>query len=557
MKRSDLIEAIIISLLPISLLIPINITGACLILYPLVYFQRIRENFRAAIFQLRFPLVFSFLGVALLSFILDWNHGVLDISYVARTIPFLVIPLILWFVKPHKRVLILSAKIYVGFISLYSLGLGLVAYHNWIKLNELHPLEYPDWKYSHLELIQHSPSTESKNQSQEFSLSVVGNSNRNSLHLDFSLDNAKYSKINRTILVKNKNNPWLLIRHFDGNDNSGAWIDLENAKVGHNPNHFKINLNKLPDDWIKVDFSNEVVSSINKERVQLSLVQENKSYQSASEGKSILIKSIVVEDLDTGTIIFPKSKQLPTISIFSGENFVNAIEHHTTYYGLMVLFAVILLLNQILYNPTIIRFLLLGFLVGILFLLSSKAIVFSILLVTLVFLFFVKRLKTKLLYGLAGLFAMGFFYLVNPFLQVRSTQFVESLMYQNNENLSTAIRLEMLRVALKIPGDKWLLGLGKQTARKELNQISGLDFNLHNQYLDTTLMSGVLGLSLLIIYIFYPLTLRLEKSVKFLVFSVVAVVSFNLLFESIFQRQWGIVGVSFFYSVLIYFNEKR
>jgi len=70
--------------------------------------------------------------------------------------------------------------------------------------------------------------------------------------------------------------------------------------------------------------------------------------------------------------------------------------------------------------------------------------------------------------------------------------------------------------------------------------------NTHNQYLQTTLDAGLLGLLLLIIMLFMPL-LRRANSITAIAFYLIIIVS--LITESFFRRQFGVVFYSFFFSL--------
>jgi len=76
------------------------------------------------------------------------------------------------------------------------------------------------------------------------------------------------------------------------------------------------------------------------------------------------------------------------------------------------------------------------------------------------------------------------------------------------------------------------------------------DLNSHNQYLQTTLETGVLGLILLLMFVLSSLRTAIRKK-SLLLLVIVAGFAFNALFESFFQRQSGIVFYSLWVPLLV------
>lgn len=83
-----------------------------------------------------------------------------------------------------------------------------------------------------------------------------------------------------------------------------------------------------------------------------------------------------------------------------------------------------------------------------------------------------------------------------------------------------------------------------------LTQVSKMEYNPHNQYLQTTLEIGFIGLLLLVFMIVSALWFA-WKNKSYVLFILVAGLAFNCLFESMLQRQSGVVFYSFWISLLI------
>ena len=72
--------------------------------------------------------------------------------------------------------------------------------------------------------------------------------------------------------------------------------------------------------------------------------------------------------------------------------------------------------------------------------------------------------------------------------------------------------------------------------------------NCHNQYLQTGLAIGIAGLILFIGMLLFPMYTSL-KNKEYLFMAFIQLVSFNFLFESMFETQAGVIFYAFFYSL--------
>lgn len=83
--------------------------------------------------------------------------------------------------------------------------------------------------------------------------------------------------------------------------------------------------------------------------------------------------------------------------------------------------------------------------------------------------------------------------------------------------------------------------------------------NAHNQYLQNYLNAGLLGVICLLIYLFHPI-IRFWKENTFVSNSIILLFSTNMLVENVLDRQWGIMLVSFFMSLIyieLYQNKSN
>lgn len=96
-------------------------------------------------------------------------------------------------------------------------------------------------------------------------------------------------------------------------------------------------------------------------------------------------------------------------------------------------------------------------------------------------------------------------------------------------------------------------GLIKMALKDEKGTIS---WNPHNQFLQTTLEIGILGGLVLIVYFVLLLKLGLRNRSAMLVLITAAVI-FNCLFESMYQRQSGILFFTFVISFLLLYEYQK
>lgn len=81
------------------------------------------------------------------------------------------------------------------------------------------------------------------------------------------------------------------------------------------------------------------------------------------------------------------------------------------------------------------------------------------------------------------------------------------------------------------------------------------ELNAHNQFSDTIIAVGIIGLILLLGFFIAPVYLWIKnKNFDIVFFSLLFIIVFNCLFESVFERQMGIMFFVFFYFLLFHAN---
>lgn len=241
---------------------------------------------------------------------------------------------------------------------------------------------------------------------------------------------------------------------------------------------------------------------------------------------------------------------------------------HPTYFSIYILFAIAIVF-QILkdsadLNKKIVFFFKVSipFLILILYLLSSKAVLLSALILVVVFSVVQYRKRSGILIRVLISFSVLVFVFIalqNPRIELLIENLNKpELLADHQQDGSLISRLHIWNAGTDIIKQHFILGVGPGDTNNELlNQYKALHYidpvlrnsNAHNQYLETFIDLGFLGFLVLFVTIFFPFFESIEKrKILFLVF--LFIFGFNFLFESMLNLQTGVVFFAFFYSVL-------
>ena len=170
-------------------------------------------------------------------------------------------------------------------------------------------------------------------------------------------------------------------------------------------------------------------------------------------------------------------------------------------------------------------------------------------------LFFVKKKRMiTLCAGTAFSVLMVIFFLLFPsgLNRIIDTQ----LVYENKKEDP---RVTHLKAGLSVVEENYLFGVGIGDRTEAIdeyyikNDFKCIGFNSHNQYVDTTVSIGILGLLALLGYFIVPIVLfyiNKDWDVVFMLF--LFMIAFNAVFEAIFETQVGILFFNYIYCLLFY-----
>ncbi len=155
--------------------------------------------------------------------------------------------------------------------------------------------------------------------------------------------------------------------------------------------------------------------------------------------------------------------------------------------------------------------------------------------------------------------ASSIIFFVPRFKALVYTSFNYEKVFENPEKVveSTALRLLAWDASLKVIAKHPFIGVGAGDIKDELAVIYknsnyskplSMKMNCHNQFLETTVGQGIVGLAILI---FMIIALFINKNHKFISQQFSLIIFINILFESMFNVQAGVVFFVFIYSMII------
>ncbi|TWP23753.1 oligosaccharide repeat unit polymerase [Apibacter muscae] len=212
-----------------------------------------------------------------------------------------------------------------------------------------------------------------------------------------------------------------------------------------------------------------------------------------------------------------------------------------------------------------------------LILLSSKNIIFTTFFIQLMIVLFFNKNKKQKQIIVGSLLSMvviftAFVYIDSPlkerYLVESNTNFKEILtkdFFNNYQFNGTNLRLLQLRMGIEmfLNNNVGFQGLGLSSAQGLLNDYylyytvpQYLSYNFHNQYMQTSIELGIIGLFLLAFILVFSF-IKSIKNYNIILFSFVLLMIFLFFTESFLNRQKGILFFVFIYSLLFKFQSRN
>ena len=257
-----------------------------------------------------------------------------------------------------------------------------------------------------------------------------------------------------------------------------------------------------------------------------------------------------------------------------------SIFHHSGYFAMYLNFAIALIIYFLLTNWKqnlnkwkigALSLLIIYFLIFII-LLSSKAgmltlIIIFLLTVSYLIIFEKRYFQGALIFLMVCVLFIGAFKLFPKSLN-RIIIAQEALENRNKiehgASEGTTGRLLIWENSLEIIRNNFLFGVGtgdvkdfllEKYEENKFTYYQNKEFNAHNQYLQTFISLGLFGFLILLLTLILPLAYAI-KNKQFIYLFFLIIFSLNLLVESMFETQAGVVFYAFFNSFLLFINKK-
>ena len=197
-----------------------------------------------------------------------------------------------------------------------------------------------------------------------------------------------------------------------------------------------------------------------------------------------------------------------------------------------------------------------------LILLSRKSAIIIMSVLFFVFIIFNKAIKIKVKAFFIFLVLLLFFVTIKfiPDISNRFNDF--SVLFDNTKASSTNLRINLINTTLNAINEKPLFGYGIGDTKDVLSALEdknsffkGKYYNTHNQFLNTTLATGIIGLLLFIFFLLKNLQLIVFRSFEQL--SIVLLFVALMFIENILDRQNGIIYFSIFINYFSFYNQTN
>lgn len=272
-----------------------------------------------------------------------------------------------------------------------------------------------------------------------------------------------------------------------------------------------------------------------------------------------------------GYIFYPKPIETPWENYFFYTRFTHPF--HPTYLSMYYSLGIVFLAEIVRKIGTVRQrlpyYMLAIFFIALIYFCSSKAgliMGFSVVIYTILW---VLQRKSKVYAGLV----LGVLLLLGGTVALRNERVGQFISYFSKKERWTMDRDTLFAQKLRnegtvririwgtIPGimqDRWIWGVGTGDTKEELvkgygkyglNYAGKQRLNAHNQYLQTLLATGLIGLSILLLHLVWIFWLSLRKrNVVLALF--ITIVAANLVFEAMFERVFGVMFYAFFITML-------
>jgi O-antigen ligase len=547
-----------------SILLPIDYSSVIIILMVmivLIRFYKKELNLSNKNKKFLLPFLIYFLAI-FISFVLDLYYGYLNFEIFLKNIAVIIIPIFIFSSNFALKTMLKILK--TSFIIVSVMGLLMIviwAYGYAVNISQ-NDLINDAWEKSDNISLVNIPRSSLKLKISNSSEDIASLRRIIPLPKDKKIDSITRELDFKINSKENEAGFWALIRPIDDNLQRGVWVNMKTDEIGKS-NGVKAKITKLSSGFSRIVVKNKVSETQTKEWFYISFVDGDGEYRLNNDSSNfeIYLKEPKAY-LNRGKSLLEKQNLLKyNIKEFSFlDNYA-----HSTYMGLVFVFAIIFILfNPDLFNRYI-RILLILINGFIIYALASKAIILGVLLIFPFF--FYKRISGYKIFALISalliLLILGGGHIKNRFVDMYETLTnIESIegseKFEELSKLSTKQRYDIYSNYLELVQDNYLSGYGIIKGKKIVKSKFNHDFNAHNQFLQSIYNTGIIGFIFLLIFSFSPLIIFKTNFIdNYGIMFFILIILFNFLFESILYRQWGLILMSFSLSVYYQINKYK
>ncbi len=286
-------------------------------------------------------------------------------------------------------------------------------------------------------------------------------------------------------------------------------------------------------------------------------------------------KSWVLISFVIGSIVSSIIMLIFAYSRFDGDNsnvfyYIELGLFHPSYLAMYFIFSILIIIDIMdkdlpKLNHRIIAYLIILFLIILISQLQSKAGILSIIAILFYYLIlsFIRSnpLVLRISFFVLAISVSLIFVQKNSRLQTMA-QSVERISENGQTSGSTGVRYSIWKIAIESIEEHWLTGVGagdikpvlfKEYKAANLNEAIKGNLNVHNQYLETFLGQGIIGISLLLYLLFLGVQQALKRK-DLLLSGFILLIALSMGPESMLNSQMGVVFIAFFYYFLFSYD---
>ena len=246
---------------------------------------------------------------------------------------------------------------------------------------------------------------------------------------------------------------------------------------------------------------------------------------------------------------------------------------HPSYYAMYSVFAIIigisLIKNKNKLHKILLSLLILFNIISIFFSDSKSGIISLIIVLFFIFIKYVYNKSKSITILSLLLLIIAFIVTINTNSRMRTmfnvtTNYSKILNNPNDYKESTGLRILSWYATTQTIKKNPIVGVGTGDIKQELfikykelnfNKTLEIKMNVHNQFLETWLGQGIIGLFILLLMFIIPF-IKAIKNKDLLLQGFLIIVFLNFLFESMLNTQAGTIFFAFFYSLLVSKNKS-